>query len=67
VKLGWQASTSQNAPEPWGLSYEQNLPSQLFGIAANGAYAFEWTHDPGSPGDDLPGAADTRSFTATTS
>lgn len=59
VKLSWQASSSQSAPEPWDLTLERKLPSQLFGIAANGTYALEWTHDTSVGNDDDPGAADT--------
>jgi hypothetical protein len=52
VKLSWQASTAQTAPEPWDIVLERKLHSELSGIRPTYAYQWDWLDDDISPNDE---------------
>ena len=52
VKLSWQASTAQVAPEPWDVGLERKVHSELSGILPTYAYQWDWLPDTFSPNDD---------------
>lgn len=59
VKSNWQSATQLTAPEPWDVTLERNLHTQLSGIRPTYLYQFVWLPDPLSPQDDDPAASDT--------
>src|SRR5207248_8311763 len=62
VKQNWQTANSLAAPEPWDVTLERGLPSQLFGLRTSASYAYQWQPDPASPSDGNPDLADTVEF-----
>jgi hypothetical protein len=59
VKSTWQSATQLTAPEPWDVTLERNLHTQLSSIRPTYLYQFVWLPDPLSPQDDDPAASDT--------
>jgi hypothetical protein len=59
VKANWQSATQLTAPEPWDVSLERNVHTQLSGIRPTFEYSFRWDPDPDSPSDDDPAVSDT--------
>jgi hypothetical protein len=55
VLAGWQASSSETAPQPWDLALERGLPAELFSIRPGSRYEFSWTPDPSAPADEIAG------------
>jgi len=52
VKLAWQSSTGQVAPEPWDIGLERRVHSELSGIRPTEAYQWDWLPDPFATNDD---------------
>ena len=52
VKLSWQASTAQVAPEPWDIGLERKVHSEISGILPTYAYQWDWLPDNISPIDE---------------
>lgn len=59
VKTNWQTATNLPAPEPWDVTLERNVHTELSGIRTTSEYLWTWGRDPFAQQDDDPAAADT--------
>lgn len=59
VKANWQSSTQLTAPEPWDISLERNVHTQISALRPTYFYVWQWGPDGDSEEDGNPAAADT--------